>query len=109
MVNILESNVVDETGAAVVEDSDVTFAAKPVFTTAVEFIFVAFVGIVTFNTEGVKAFADIVLLVVVVVVFVTQTVVFLTLVSCLLPSVNVETISQGTFNTSVLPFSLTFK
>lgn len=84
MVNIVGSNVVGETGAAVVEDSDVVFF-----------------------TEGTDEFADTVLLTIV--VFVTQTVVFVTLVSCLLPSVNVETISQGTFSTSVLSFSLIFK
>lgn len=101
IVNILGSNVVDETGAAVVEDSDVAFSDKLVGTTVVEFILVSFV------TEGATEFAGTVLLTVV--VFIIQTVVFLTLVSCLLPSVNVETISQGTFNTSVLSFSLIFK
>lgn len=101
MVNIRGSNVVDDAGATVVETSDVAFSVKPVGTTVVEFIFVAFDSIVTFNAEGSKELT--------VVIFVTQTVVLLTLVSCLLPSVNVETISQGTFNTSLLSFSLIFK
>lgn len=107
MVNIRGSNVVDETGAAVVEASDVMFSTKPVRTAVVAFTFVTFVSIVTFNTEDTKELIDTVLLVVV--VFVTQTVVLFTLISFLLPSVNVETISQGTFSTSVLSFSLTFK
>lgn len=90
MFNILGSNVVDETGG------------NPVGVAAVAFILVAFVSIFTLIS-----FADTVLLTFV--VFVTQTVVLVTLVSCLLPSVNVETISQGTFSISVLPFSLIFK
>lgn len=109
MVNSVGSDVVDETGNAVVED--VAFAAKSVRTVVVESKLVAFVGTnksnkaVVFN-KGAIEFEDTVLFKVV--VLVTQTVVFVTLLSCLLPSVNVETISQGTFSASVLPSSLIF-